>query len=277
MNVIKFKLPVSFEPKCKAYRSRRRIPRSAHTTPDTLFSLCELVLRRRLGGRVPRRKFWPTVLDVTFRLRLSFQSLLPGTESRRLGVRHQVEHPQDYSVHLRAGSVNYANHWSLLTESLRHEPRWPRIRIGDPARNRITRLHQDYPSQHIWQIRPYDMLTSAFIVRTAAKIASLEQQRSLGRFRSSRTGSSLTATTTNNTTTNTTTSTSSGRRLSRDRSFDVPDDDDDDDDGHGDQQRVQQLQQQQLMVIGKRTTGSYDLRLHSVRDRASRHRKKHTR
>ncbi|XP_035919827.1 uncharacterized protein LOC118517624 [Anopheles stephensi] len=254
MNVIKFKLPVSFEPKCKAYRSRRRIPRSAHTTPDTLFSLCELALRKLLGGGVPRRKFWPTVL-----------SLLPGTESRRLGVRHQLECPQDFNIHLRS-SVNYANHWSLLTESLRHEPRWPRIRIGDPARNRITRLHQDYPSQHIWQIRPYDMLTSAFIVRTAAKIASLEQQRSQGRFRSGRTLSSLTATTITTATTS-----SSGRRLSRERSIDVPDSDQDD------QQRVQQLQRQQLMVIGKRTTGSYELRLNSSASVKTSRRKRPTR
>uniref|UniRef100_A0A182XSZ6 Uncharacterized protein n=1 Tax=Anopheles quadriannulatus TaxID=34691 RepID=A0A182XSZ6_ANOQN len=259
MNVIKFKLPVSFEPKCKLYSSRRRIPRSAHTTPDTLFSLCELMLRKFLGSRVPRRKFWPTVL-----------SLLPGSESRRIGVRHQVECPHDFNIHLRS-SVNYANHWSLLTEALEHEPRWPRIRIGDPARNRITRLHQDYPSQHIWQIRPYDMLTSAFIVRTAAKIASLEQQRTLGRFRPGRTGSSLTTTTI---TTTTTTSTSSGRRLSRDRSIDVPDDDDDDDDDdRDDTQRVQQIQRQQLMVIGKRTTGSYELRLNSVSVKGSRHKR----
>ncbi|XP_049277303.1 uncharacterized protein LOC125760824 [Anopheles funestus] len=249
MNVIKFKLPVSFEPKCKVYRNRRRIPRSAHTTPDTLFSVCELVLRKLLGSRVPRRKFWPTVL-----------SLLPGSESRRISVRHQLECPQDFNVHLRS-SVNYANHWSLLTESLRHEPRWPRIRIGDPARNRITRLHQDYPSQHIWQIRPYDMLTSAFIVRTAAKIASLEQQRSQGRFRTGRTVSSLTATTI------TTATSSTGRRLSRDRSIDVPDDDQDD------QQLVQQLQCQQLMVIGKRTTGSYELRLNSVSVKTPRHKR----
>uniref|UniRef100_A0A182R071 Uncharacterized protein n=1 Tax=Anopheles farauti TaxID=69004 RepID=A0A182R071_9DIPT len=238
------------------------MPRSAHTTPDTLFSLCELVLRKRLSALgVPRRKFWPTVL-----------ALLPGTESRRLGVRHQVEHPQDYNVHLRL-SVNYANHWSLLTESLRHEPRWPRIRIGDPARNRITRLHQDYPSQHIWQIRPYDMLTSAFIVRTAAKIASLEQQRTLGRFRSGRTGSSLTVTTTaSSTTTNTTAS--SERRLSRDRSIDIPDDEhDDQQQQHQQQQRVQQLQRQRLMVIGKRTTGSCELRLNSVSVKTSRHKK----
>uniref|UniRef100_A0A182RI38 Uncharacterized protein n=1 Tax=Anopheles funestus TaxID=62324 RepID=A0A182RI38_ANOFN len=245
MNVIKFKLPVSFEPKCKVYRSRR----SAHTTPDTLFSVCELVLRKLLGSRVPRRKFWPTVL-----------SLLPGSESRRISVRHQLECPQDFNVHLRS-RVNYANHWSLLTESLRHEPRWPRIRIGDPARNRITRLHQDYPSQHIWQIRPYDMLTSAFIVRTAAKIASLEQQRSQGRFRTGRTVSSLTATTI------TTATSSTGRRLSRDRSIDVPDDDQDD------QQLVQQLQRQQLMVIGKRTTGSYELRLNSVSVKTPRHKR----
>uniref|UniRef100_A0A182JQC6 Uncharacterized protein n=1 Tax=Anopheles christyi TaxID=43041 RepID=A0A182JQC6_9DIPT len=233
-----------------------RIPRSAHTTPDTLFSLCELMLRKLLGSRVPRRKFWPTVL-----------SLLPGSETRRIGVRHQVECPQDFNIHLRSG-VNYANHWSLLTEALRHEPRWPRIRIGDPARNRITRLHQDYPSQHIWQIRPYDMLTSAFIVRTAAKIASLEQQRSQSRFRSGRTVSSLTATTIT-----TTATTSSGRRLSRDRSIDVPDDDDDQDD---DTQRLQQIQRQQLMVIGKRTTGSYGLRLNSMAVKGSR-RKRPTR
>uniref|UniRef100_A0A182UKN6 Uncharacterized protein n=1 Tax=Anopheles melas TaxID=34690 RepID=A0A182UKN6_9DIPT len=244
MNVIKFKLPVSFEPKCKLYGSRR--------------SLCELMLRKLLGSRVPRRKFWPTVLVS--------ESLLPGSESRRIGVRHQVECPHDFNIHLRS-SVNYANHWSLLTEALQHEPRWPRIRIGDPARNRITRLHQDYPSQHIWQIRPYDMLTSAFIVRTAAKIASLEQQRTLGRFRPGRTASSLTTTTI----TTTTTSTSSGRRLSRDRSIDVPDDDDDDD--RDDTQRVQQIQRQQLMVIGKRTTGSYELRLNSVSVKGSRHKR----
>uniref|UniRef100_A0A182PLF9 Uncharacterized protein n=1 Tax=Anopheles epiroticus TaxID=199890 RepID=A0A182PLF9_9DIPT len=190
---------------------------------------------------------------------------MPGEESRRLGVRHQVECPQDYNIHLRS-SVNYANHWNLLTEALQHEPCWPRIRIGDPARNRITRLHQDYPSQHIWQIRPYDMLTSAFIVRTAAKIASLEQQRSQGRFRTGRTASSLTTTTTI-----TTASTSSGRRLSRDRSIDVPDEDERDD-----PQRVQQIQRQQLMVIGKRTTGSYELRLNSVSVKGSR-RKRPTR
>uniref|UniRef100_A0A182W372 Uncharacterized protein n=1 Tax=Anopheles minimus TaxID=112268 RepID=A0A182W372_9DIPT len=194
---------------------------------------------------------------------VSPQSVLPGSESRRISVRHQLECPGDFNIHLRS-SVNYANHWSLLTESLRHEPRWPRIRIGDPARNRITRLHQDYPSQHIWQIRPYDMLTSAFIVRTAAKIASLEQQRSQGRFRSGRTVSSITATTI------TTATTSSGSRLSRDRSIDVPDDDQDD------QHRVQQLQRQQLMVIGKRTTGSYELRLNSVSAKTSR-RKRPTR
>ncbi|XP_058062154.1 uncharacterized protein LOC131212344 [Anopheles bellator] len=243
MNVIRFKLPANFEPKCKAYRrSHRRVPRSAHITPDTLFSLCELALRKLLAPRVPRKKFWATVL-----------ALLPGTESRKVAVRHQVEHPLDYNAQQRS-VVNDANHWELLTESLRHEPRWPRIRIGDSGRNRITRLHQDYPPQQIWQIRPYDMLTSAFIVRTAARIASLEQQRSLVRNR----GRTLT--------TATTTATSS-RRLSRAPSMDVPTDDDD--------AYLRRLQP--LMVIGKRATaGSCKQRLASVPVKANR-RKKPTR
>ncbi|XP_058129924.1 uncharacterized protein LOC131286640 [Anopheles ziemanni] len=260
MNVIRFQLPADFEPKCKKYRSRRRIPRSAHTTPDTLFSLSELAIRRMLAGRVPRRKFWATVL-----------SLLPGSESRRSGVRHQVEHPRDFNVHLRS-TVNYANHWELLEETLRHEHRWPQVRIGESARNRITRLHQDYPPPQIWQIRPYDMLTSAFIVRTAARIASLEQQRSQGRLGrlSSRTTSNTNTIGGTATTSSTTTSCSCRFRLSRGQSMDVPDDEDDNDADADEVARryddleLQQLQEEHMMVIGKRTTGCHQMRLKRI-------------
>uniref|UniRef100_A0A182J2W8 Uncharacterized protein n=1 Tax=Anopheles atroparvus TaxID=41427 RepID=A0A182J2W8_ANOAO len=240
---------------CDADVAKRRMPRSAQTTPDTLFSLCELAIRRLLAGHVPRRKFWATVLP-----------LLPGSESRRIGVRHQVEHPRDYHVHLRS-AVNYANHWELLTEALRHELRYPQIRIGESARNRITRLHQDYPPPQIWQIRPYDMLTSAFIVRTAARIASLEQQRSqgrLGRYSSRSTSQTNTTVGTGTATTTSTTSCSCRFRLSRGQSMDVPDDEDEDDSTRLDDRELLQLQEQQLMVIGKRTAGCHQMRLKRV-------------
>uniref|UniRef100_A0A182FAE2 Uncharacterized protein n=1 Tax=Anopheles albimanus TaxID=7167 RepID=A0A182FAE2_ANOAL len=212
MNVIRFKLPANFEPKCKAYRGHRR-------------------------------------------------------------VRHQVEHPDDYNVQQRAArtSVNYANHWDLLTEALRHEARWPRIRIGESARNRITRLHHaDYPAQQCWQNRPYDMLTSAFIVRTAARIASLEQQRSLVRNRA-RTDRTMTgASTATNTTVVTTPGTgtaASSRRLSRATSVDVPDvREDEEDEEEQSQDEVERryyypYHPPPLMVIGKRATGgSHELR-----------------
>ncbi|XP_021711989.1 uncharacterized protein LOC110680497 [Aedes aegypti] len=100
-------------------------------SPDTLFTLCEVALRKLLLSVVPRRKFWATVI-----------SLLPR-ESARSTVWHQVQCPWEFNRHQRT-IVNYANHWTLLSGTVQHRnPSASNIRIGSLVRNRITQLLLD--------------------------------------------------------------------------------------------------------------------------------------
>ncbi|XP_062702974.1 uncharacterized protein LOC115255944 [Aedes albopictus] len=130
MDVIQFKLPNGFQPKSKVYR-RRKISRCLWITPDTLFTLCEVALRKLLLSVVPRRKFWATVI-----------SLLPR-ETARSTVWHQVHCPWEFNRHQRT-IVNYANHWSLLSATVQQRNlSATNIRIGSLVRNRITQLLLD--------------------------------------------------------------------------------------------------------------------------------------
>ncbi|XP_055629037.1 uncharacterized protein LOC129770292 [Toxorhynchites rutilus septentrionalis] len=136
MNVIRFKLPENFHPKTKVYR-RKKISRCVWISPDTLFTLCEVVLRKLLLHVVPRQKFWPFVI-----------SLLPN-ETARSSVWHQVECPWDFNRPQHA-TVNYSNHWSLLSTAAQHQHKTlSNIRVGSLVRNKITQqllLDLDYCS-----------------------------------------------------------------------------------------------------------------------------------
>ncbi|XP_039446828.1 uncharacterized protein LOC120426179 [Culex pipiens pallens] len=126
MNVIQFKLPGNFKPKSKAYRGRKK--GRVWATPETLFTLCEIVLRKLLLPVASRRKFWSTVI-----------SFLPN-ETARFAVWHQVFCPEDFNQHLRS-TVNYANHWALLSSE--RPPTGTNIRVGSLVRNKITQLLLD--------------------------------------------------------------------------------------------------------------------------------------
>ncbi|XP_062540316.1 uncharacterized protein LOC134208329 [Armigeres subalbatus] len=178
MDVIQFKLPNGFQPKLKVYR-RRKIPRCVWVSPDTLFTLCEVLLRKLLLPGVPRRKFWATVIN-----------LLPR-ETARSTVWHQVQCPWEFNRHQHS-IVNYANHWTLLSASVQQRnPAVSNIRIGSLVRNKITQLLLDLdycsssgsdggmPHQHQQSIRfgtalqdPFEQaeeeLTEQFVARSVA-------------------------------------------------------------------------------------------------------------
>ncbi|XP_055527823.1 uncharacterized protein LOC129720354 [Wyeomyia smithii] len=128
MKVVQFSLPDNFEPKEKLQKAKK-MPRCLWVSPDTLFVMCEIALRRLLlPPAVPRHKFWSTVI-----------SLLPNGIARSR-VRHQVEFPGDFNLREHA-TVNYANHWKLLTATIqRQHPKASNIRVGSLVRNQITRL-----------------------------------------------------------------------------------------------------------------------------------------
>ncbi|XP_055593220.1 uncharacterized protein LOC129744619 isoform X2 [Uranotaenia lowii] len=158
MNRIRFKLTESFQPKPKACRRRKSSARCLWITPDTLFTLCELVLRKLLlPAGVPRRKFWSTIIP-----------LLPN-ETARMAVWHQVHCPEDFN-RVDRNRINYANHWTLLSDQQCRlasaswswspdekkkdnestPPAVPRqtdpiynIRIGSAVRNKLTQLLLD--------------------------------------------------------------------------------------------------------------------------------------
>ncbi|XP_058813562.1 uncharacterized protein LOC131677662 [Topomyia yanbarensis] len=179
MKVIQFSLPENFEPKSKIYR-RTKIPRCLWISPDTLFTLCEIVLRKLLLTVVPRRKFWSTVI-----------SLLP-CETARQTVRHQIERPEEFNRFERT-AVNYANHWALLTATIQRQlPVLSNVRVGSLVRNKITQLLLDLDcysgrgsASDCQQLAPFefpfqsefvelDDLTSEF--ETQPVVAAMERQ-----------------------------------------------------------------------------------------------------
>ncbi|XP_058467413.1 uncharacterized protein LOC131440293 [Malaya genurostris] len=163
MKVTQFSLPKNFEPKPKICH-RKKISRCLWISPDTLFTLCEIMLRKLLLSVVPRRKFWSTVV-----------SLLPNESARRT-VRHQIEQPWEFNRFERT-TVNYANHWELLTAAIQHRlPMVSNIRVGSLVRNKITQLLLDlecYSGYHHgsdcqqlpFQHEPIDDLNNEFMVR----------------------------------------------------------------------------------------------------------------